>query len=281
MQLFFLLLLAVCSLTGCVGTMYQIPDVTNLEVDAMQSSTSKSDKSLVEYQRSDGFYRSALKNASTRLQNGAVPLCKDSGYESCHFEVIYSSKNTVNAYATEGYKITVYKGLLQYLKTNDEIAAVVAHEMGHHLAKHNEKQQQNAEAGALVSGLLTAVLIGAANANNPYYSSYQQQQDQQALQNMMKVGAEIGVLSYSKEQEREADLLSAYLLSRSGYDLKKAENLMVILAQFSGEEKQSSAAFLSSHPAGIERVVAWEKARQEIKTNKKKMPYRVEAAQSK
>ncbi|MFA7276264.1 MAG: M48 family metallopeptidase [Pseudobdellovibrionaceae bacterium] len=267
-------------LTGCVGPMYQTPNVTSTEVKALEEVSAKDAKPLVIYERSDKYYIGTLKSISSRLQKNAVPLCKDSGYESCYFHVSYNPESTVNAYASERYKITLYKGLLQYLKTNDEIAAVIAHEMGHHLAKHNEKQQQNAETGAAVSGIITAILIGAANANNPYYNSYQQQQDQNTLNNMMKVGAEIGALSYSKEQEREADLLSAYLLSRSGYDLRKAENLMLVLARFAGEAKASTSSFLSTHPAGMERVVAWEKVTVEIKANKKKLPYRVEEKES-
>lgn len=265
-------------LTGCTGAMYKIPQVSQTEIQSLQSKTSKEHMPLVAYERSDKYYKSTLKEISGNLSKRAKPLCKDSGYESCLFQVNYNAGDTVNAYASEGYKITVYKGLLQYLKTKDEMAAVVAHEMGHHLAKHNEKQKKNAEVGAAVSGIITAVLIGAANANNPYYNSYQQQQDQKTLENMMQAGAKIGVLSYSKEQEREADLLSAYLLSRSGYDLKKAKNLMLVLAKMSGETKENSTAFLSSHPAGMERVVSWEKVREEINSNKTKIPYKAEVA---
>lgn len=182
---------------------------------------------------------------------------------------------TVNAYASKGYKVVIYKGLLQYLANSDEMAAVVAHEMGHHLAKHNEETERNAAAGAAISGILTAVVLGAANANNAYYSSYQQRQDQQTIGNMMQFGAYMGVMSYSKEQEREADLLATYLLSRSGYNLQRAQNVMVVLARFAGEEAENPThkAFLESHPAGAERIVAWQKAIDEIKTNTSKLPY--------
>lgn len=90
---------------------------------------------------------------------------------------------------------------------------------------------------------------------------------------MMKIGAHLGMLSYSKEQEREADLLASYLLSNAGYDLKKAQNVMVVLAQFAGKKDPAHSAFLSTHPAGIERVVAWEKSIEEIKSNQSKLPY--------
>jgi hypothetical protein len=53
---------------------------------------------------------------------------------------------------------------------------------------------------------------------------------------------------------------------------------MLVLAKMSGETKENSAAFLSSHPAGMERVVSWEKVREEINSNKSKIPYRAEVS---
>jgi len=256
--------------TGCTGSAYQLPQVTNADVQAMQQKVDKNAKPLKKYVRSDAYYKKTLSSITSRLTKSAKPLCEHSGYAACHFQVTYDPSDTVNAYASQGYKITVFKGLMQYLQTNDEIAAVISHEMGHHLANHNEETAKNAAAGAAVSGILTAVLLAAANANNPYYNA---RQDQQTLQNMMNVGAQIGVRTYSKEQEREADLLATYLLSRARYDLKKAENVMVVLARFSGEANAEHKAFLDTHPAGMERVVAWEKAIQEIKENKSKLPY--------
>ncbi len=242
-------------------------------MQAMQKKITDNKSELRIYERSDQKYKQILANISSRLLKNAQPLCDHANYPSCHFKVIYNPEDTMNAYASETYKITIYRGLLQYLKNNDEIAAVVAHEMGHHLAHHNEEMTQNAAAGAAVSGIITAVLLGAANANNPYYNAYQQQQDHQTLENMMSAGAEIGAISYSKEQEREADLLATYLLSRAGYDLKRAQNIMLVLAKFSGETDSSRSAFLDTHPAGIERFVAWEKAIEEVKNNKSKLPY--------
>lgn len=259
--------------TGCAGSAYHLPKFTSDEVSSVQKELAENTKPLKIYNRSDAQNRNLIANVAGRLKKAAGPVCEQSGYTKCHFEVVYDPDSTVNAYASDGYKITIFKGLLQYLKNNDEVAAVVAHEMGHHLANHNEETRQNAETGAVVAGVLTAVLFAAANANNPNYTAYQQHQTQQAVESMMVAGAHIGVLSYSKEQEREADLLAAYLLARAGYNLEKAQNVMVVLSQFSGEKDPSHKAFLSTHPAGAERVVSWQKAVEEIKSNQSKLPY--------
>lgn len=265
-----ILISSVLLLGGCAGSAYRLPQVNAQEVKAMEQKMAENTAPLKTYKRSDKHYKQTLANITKRLSKNAKPLCLDTGYTSCYFEVNYNPGSTVNAYASEGHKITIYRGLLQYLKNNDEMAAVVAHEMGHHLAKHNEEKMQNAATGAAVAGIFTAVILAAANANNPYYNA---SQNQETLENMMGAGAHIGALSYSKEQEREADLLATYLLSRAQYDLKSAQNVMVILSKFSGDSKLSQSAFLDSHPAGMERVVAWEKAILEIKENSSKLPY--------
>lgn len=276
--MFRILFLILCTffVSACTGSAYQLPKMTTAEVKEMQEKISAEDRPLQVYQRSDAYYKSTLAAITKRLEKNAKPLCEDSGYAECYFKVDYNPEMTVNAYASEGYKIVIYKGILQYLKTSDEMAAVVAHEMGHHLAKHNEETRNNAVAGAAVTGILTAVILGAANANNPYSLSYEQQRQQQkTIENMMNLGAYVGIRSYSKEQEREADLLATYLLSRSGYSLSKAQNAMVVLARFAGEEASNPThkAFLESHPAGAERVVAWRKAMEEIQSNPSKLPY--------
>ncbi len=269
----FILSFCVLSLTGCAGSAYRLPQVSDADMQAMQKKIETNKEPLKVYERSDKKNKQMLASIADRLSKNTKPLCKYTEYESCHFQVVYNPEDEVNAYASEGYKITLYRGMMQYLKNNDEVAAVVAHEMGHHLANHNQERAENAATGAAISGIITAVLLGAANANNPYYSPYQQQQNQQTIENMVNAGAEIGAISYSKEQEREADLLAAYLLSRAGYNLKRAQNVMLVLSKFAGESSSSRAAFLDTHPAGVERFVAWEKAIDEVKNNPSKLPY--------
>lgn len=181
-------------LSGCAGSAYHLPQVSQTDVQAAQQKIAANKVPLKTYERSHQKYKQTLANISSRLVKNSKPLCKHTGYESCHFQVAYNPDDTINAYASDGYKITIYRGLLQYLKNDDEMAAVIAHEMGHHLANHNEETAQNAAAGAAISGILTAVLLGAANANSPY-NAYQQQQNEQTLENMMNVGAQLGVVS--------------------------------------------------------------------------------------
>lgn len=265
--------MGVLCLTACAGSAYRLPDVNEADIQSMNKKIAASRGTIKTYDRTDKANRQLVENAAKRLIKNAKPLCKYTGYQSCYFEVIYKPDSTFNAFAGENNKITIYRGLVQHLKNSDEVAAVIAHEMGHHLANHNQEKTQNAATGAAISGILTAVLLGAAGANNPYYTQYQAAQNQKTVEDMMNAGASIGALSYSKEQEREADLLGIYLLSRAGYNLRRAQNVMLVLADEAGEKDTSRAAFMDSHPAGIERFVAWEKAIDEVSKNPSKLPY--------
>jgi predicted Zn-dependent protease len=268
------LLSVILLVSACAGSAYKLPVVNADEITQAQNEIDSDSRKIKTYERSDAHYEKRVKKIAQRLKKNAQPLCDHAEYPSCYFEVKYDSDNTVNAYAHEDYKITIFKGLLKFLKNDEEMAAVIAHEMGHHLAHHNKETEQNAMTGALLAGTLMAVLTASANANNPYYNSYQQQQDQQAIENVMMAGAQIGALSYSKEQEREADLLAVYLLEAANYDLEKARNLTYVFSQIEGDDVEGKAALLSTHPEPVERYVSWAKAIDEVKANDLKLPYK-------
>lgn len=259
-------------LSGCSGTGHTLPMISSSEISSIQAELDADKSPLKLFNRRDAKYKADIIRINNRLLKNAHPLCDYTGYTSCFFQTVYSPEDTINAYASENYKITVYKGLLDYLQTEDEIAAVIAHEMGHHLADHNNEQTQNVAVGAAISGILTAIVIGAANANNPYYSSYQSQTDQNTIENMAKLGAEIGQISYSKEDEREADLLGAYLLARAGYNLKKAERIFTVMSKLPDAQNKKSASLFDTHPASVERVASWREVTKEIKGKTIKLP---------
>lgn len=267
--------LLLLSLSACTGSDHRLSAVSDVDLARINKETASRRAPMQTYNRSDAEYRTLVTRSSNRLLRKAQPLCDYTDYKSCFFQITYSPKDTVNAYAHDGYKITVFRGLLQHLQSEDEIAAVIAHEMGHHLANHNQEKMQNAMIGAAVTGILTAVVLSAAS-NNTAYSAQQQRQNQQTIQNMTNVGATVGALSYSVEEEREADLLGQYLLARAGYSLQKAERVVWLLMNIkaSSGSTQERSAFGDSHPAGPERIAAWRNVVAEIKSNPSKLPYK-------
>ena len=173
----------------------------------------------------------------------------------------YVADDEVNAFADKGGHIYLHRGVLEYLETEAEIAAIMAHEMGHQIAGHYSDTKASAILGALIGGLI----MGGAAAGG---GMTQEQADAQA-QYGMGLGAQVGKISYSKEQEREADLLAAYLLGRSGYDLRAAESAFEVLARL---DEYATSSWKDTHPAGAERVVAWRKAIREVERSSDMLP---------
>lgn len=141
----------------------------------------------------------------------------------------------------------------------------IKHEISHHIANHISEKQQNAAVGALAAGILTAAILGNSGGYNTYAA-------QRAISNNAALGYQISALSYSKAEEAEADYLAAYILKRSGYNLKKAERMLVILGKKSGNT--SSTAF-NSHPGGPERLAQWKKVRRNLDANPSASPIKV------
>lgn len=251
-------------LSACSGADFALPSISDAEISQASLTVGSGASDLPKFQRSEAEYRQMLRNVSDRLTASAPALCRHAKVESCSIDLKYSDEDTVNAYASDRSSVTVHRGLLELLQSEEEVAAVVAHEFGHHLAEHIEEKQQNAAIGAILLGVLAAGGVAAAGGDMSDTAAAN------AVGTFAGVGAQIGALSYSKEQEREADLLSAYLLARAGYDLEKAGRVWWVLAQ-QNKNKVKSTLF-DTHPAGPERIAAWEKATVEVEKSPDKLP---------
>ena len=144
----------------------------------------------------------------------------------------------INAFALPGGYIYVTRGLLAYLNSEAELAAVLGHEIGHVTARHGVRQASSAQAASLGGGLLSVFFpqLGSSGLNHT-----------------------LGLLStamlrgYGREHELEADRLGAGYLDASGYDrsamfdvirtLKNQELFDRKLAAWKGEKRAPITAF--------------------------------------
>ena len=255
---------ATLALAGCSGADFVLPELSDADVYRASLTVGSASSDLPKHLRTEAESRELLQRIAGRLQASAPALCQHAKAESCRINVTYSRDGEVNAYASGTNSVVVQRGLLNLLQSEDEVAAVVAHEFGHHLGRHIEEKKRNAAIGAMLAGLAAAgaAMAAGADGNDPGMTN--------AVGTWAGVGAQIGALSYSKYQEREADLLSAYLLARAGYDLHKAGHVWQVLAQL--DKKKTSASLFDTHPAGPERIAAWEKATVEVEHSPTKLP---------
>lgn len=146
----------------------------------------------------------------------------------------------VNAFCMPGGKIVVYEGLMKLVKSDDELAVVLGHEVAHAVAKHsNERMSQQilAQYGAEALGMLTQSKSAATKtiANQVY-----------------GLGASYGVmLPYSRKHESEADKMGLVLMALAGYDPGVAIGFWQKMAS-SGSTQVPE--FMSSHPSDAKRI---------------------------
>jgi predicted Zn-dependent protease len=155
----------------------------------------------------------------------------------CDWNFRMSRDRDLNAGAMGYGNIVLNRGIVEYANNEEEVCLVVAHEIGHHAANHvarGHAQPDDRCADRRRGG-------GGRRRHRG------QQSRLRATQSAAQLGATIGRLSYSKEQEREADYMAALILYRAGIDLDKARGLLVTMASGSG---RMETTFLDSHPAG-------------------------------
>jgi predicted Zn-dependent protease len=151
------------------------------------------------------------------------------------WEVVVFQNPSPNAFALPGNKIGVNLGMLKIARTQGELAAVVAHEVGHLLADHaNERLTQQL---AVQGGLALVDLF----SEDPGAMKYQ------VLRKALGLGAEVGILlPFSRTHEKEADAIGLDLMARAGFDPRESVKLWENMA---GASKGHPVEFLSTHPS--------------------------------
>lgn len=152
-----------------------------------------------------------------------------------NWDVRVFQSNEINAFALPGGGIGVYTGLLKVTQNQDQLAAVIGHEVSHVIAGHaNERvsSQSLTEAGVQ--------LVGASGMVNPGTLA------------LLGMGAQVGILlPFSRTQESEADLLGLDLMARAGFDPRQAVNLWRNMQSAGGGQPPE---LLSSHPSDATRI---------------------------
>jgi predicted Zn-dependent protease len=208
-----------------------------------------------------------MRAALAQIRPAATQVCREMAVGVCEWRFTALKDRTLNASAGANGVIAVNRGIVEYANNEEEVALVIAHEIGHQSANHVAAGQRNQAVGSIIG----AVLMGAAGALASYKSPYSSTVTRQAVQSGADIGGAIGRISFSKEQEREADYLAAVILYRAGLDLDKARSFLVTMARASGRKE---TGMLDTHPAGPERLAAWDKAVAEIRASNGALPKR-------
>ncbi|MBK1441992.1 M48 family metallopeptidase [Parapedobacter sp. ISTM3] len=152
-------------------------------------------------------------------------------------------EDQINAWCMPGGKVAIYTGILPVTKNEAGLATVMGHEIAHAIAKHSaERMSQTiiAQAGGVAVDVATAERSNTTRA---------------VLNTAYGLGGQLALLSYSRNQESEADRLGLVFMAMAGYNPNEAVGFWERMAQ--AKQTQGGGAppeFLSTHPSDARRI---------------------------
>jgi predicted Zn-dependent protease len=196
------------------------------------------DKVVKEY---GGIYKNPEVQAYVNSIGQKLARNTERGDVAYRFTVLDSP--VINAFAMPGGYIYITRGLMAVANDEAELAAVLAHEIGHVTGRHQAARYSH---GVLTS--LGATVVSAA-LGDPNVSK------------ALSVGSNLYMSSYSRDQETQADDLGIRYLSRAGYDTFAMADFLDAMGNYLETEGQATGkgepkfSYFSSHPQTSDRVV--------------------------
>lgn len=206
------------------------------QVAAEVDSTYRAQGKLIDRSQNPQAYQHLDKIVNNILNSGKVTYRTEFPWKV----TLIREDETQNAFATPGGHIYVFTGIIKYLDSLDHFAGVIGHEIAHSDKRHSSKQLQKQYG---ISVLLSLVL-----GDNP---------------NMLaQVAANLATLSFSRDDEREADAVSVVYLSGTSYACNGAAGFFQKL--ISEGQSGGTPEFISTHPNPGNRVEDINKKAQEL-----------------
>jgi len=161
----------------------------------------------------------------------------------------------INAFALPGGYLYVNRGLIEAVRSEGELAGVLAHEISHAALRHGTNQTSKAYLGQAGLGILGG-LLGRDDAAK-----------QQRIAQVGGLGMNALFLKFSRTDEEQADISGAQMMAKAGYDPNDMVSFFQLLADKRGREPSKVEQFLSDHPAPGDRAARIRQERAMLTTN--------------
>lgn len=218
-------------LFGCQSGPTLMPEGYLAEMASAQFTQMKEEKEVSENPEHNEMVRRITERMSAVVDD-------DSAVED--WEYVVFEDDSLNAFAMPGGKVGVFTGLIELVDSDDELAAVIGHEIAHVLLRHGN-QRMSAEILRGIGGIATA-----------YGTKDMDDSDRQMILAAYGVGSQVGImLPYSRSHETQADREGLILAARAGYDPQAAVSFWQKMEEQGGS---SPPEFLSTHPGYETRI---------------------------
>lgn len=242
LAVFILLLLAGCSSVALTGRK-QLLLVSDSEVMSL-SNSSFQDYMKTAKPSTNAANTAMVVRVGRRIANAVETYLRNNGManeiKNFAWEFHLVQDPEPNAFCMPGGKIVVNEGILPYTQTEEGLAIVLGHEVGHAVAKHSAERLSQQMVASYGGQLLSGVLSNKSAAT------------QNLAQQIYGLGAQYGVmLPYSRRNESEADHLGLVFAAMAGYNPQAAIPFWQRMA--SGGSKKVPE-FMSTHPSDASRI---------------------------
>ena len=226
---------ACATTTSPTGRRQVVGGVSQAQLDQLGA------QAFAETKQKDKVSADGKQNGYVQCVVNALVAQLPSQYRSVRWETALFVNAEPNAFALPGGKVGVNTGIFTVARNQDQLAAVIGHEIGHVIARHHEERitrQMGAQTGLSVLGALAGAAYGdtAASAVNQVGGG--------AAQTLF-------LLPGSRTQESEADVVGQRLMAEAGFDPGQAVNLWQNMMAASGGR---SPQWLSTHPDPANRI---------------------------
>ena len=241
MKLALLMLSALIALTACSSSSTgrtQVMLFSDSELDKMGAASFADMKKKIPIstdKATNDFVQCVAKSITKN-----VPRSVHKG----NWEVVVFDSAQVNAFALPGGKIGVYSGILNVTENQDQLGAIIGHEVGH-VIEHHSNERLSANKLQNIGMVAATAAVGMADIEN-----------KGLWMAGLGLGLQYGVIMpYSRAHESEADIVGQELMARSGFEPSASIKLWQNMAKLSAQSGQSAPAeFMSTHPSNKTRI---------------------------
>ncbi|WP_282296445.1 M48 family metallopeptidase [Stenotrophomonas sp. PS02289] len=230
-----LLVSACATTTSPTGRRQMVGGVSQAQLDQLGA------QAFAETKQKEKLSTDGKQNAYVQCVVNALVAQLPAQYRGVRWEAAVFVNNEPNAFALPGGKVGVNTGILSVAKNQDQLAAVIGHEIGHVIARHHEERltrQMGAQTGVAVLGALAGAAYGEGAAST--------------VNQLGGAGAQAAfLLPGSRTQESEADVVGQRLMAEAGFDPAQAVNLWQNMMAAGGSR---SPQWLSTHPDPANRI---------------------------
>ncbi len=164
-----------------------------------------------------------------------------------HFDFFMINDDTFNAFATPAANIFVHRGLITSLDSMDELAGILAHEIGHAVGRHVSQSIDRSKivAAGSLAGILAGALVGASGGSS---------QAAQALTLGTMAAGQSAMLTFTRENETEADQKAVLFLEKTGYSPKGILSSLLKIRQTDYQGVENIPDYFKTHPGTATRI---------------------------